>query len=177
MDGSTLGGASGRRIEFTVDIRFIKTGELASNQLSKQIMVQDNQGGKSSSTFPLQVAPYARLRGGFDDMSCHVNGAYRIDKSNHRRQQQQQQSDTVRFFISTRTGKTNGDVSIAPGGNLYFSIPCFVGMSQLLLSSKRDMPVTIRQVGWHTGWRREASRIVGVFRVVPLADATQKDGF
>ena len=62
-----------------------------------------------------------------------------------------------------------------PKGNLYFSLPCFGGkISQL---SSKEGPVTIRQVGWNTGWRREESRIVGIFRAVPIADAMRKDGF
>jgi hypothetical protein len=61
-----------------------------------------------------------------------------------------------------------------PMGCLYFSIPCFGGASQI--SSKEGI-VTIRQTGWHTGWRREESRIVGTFRAVPIDQAIKKDGF
>ena len=60
-------------------------------------------------------------------------------------------------------------------GNLYFSLPCFGGkISQL---STKEGPVTIRQIGWNTGWRREESRIVGIFKAVPIDDAKRRDGF
>lgn len=161
-------GSSGRRIEFTLDVRFVR-GRLADQQISQQ-MVQDNQSGRSSPVYVLQNAPFARLRGGFDDMKCDTEGAYRIDQST----KGAGQSDALRFLISTK-GKQDGDVSV-PEGNLYFSIPCF-GSSIAQISSKGEMPVTIREIGWHTGWRREESRIVGIFRAAPLEKAQQKDGF
>ena len=62
-----------------------------------------------------------------------------------------------------------------PNGCLYFSLPCFGNsISQL---STREGPVTVRQIGWHTGWRREESRIVGTFRAVPIEKAQARDGF
>ena len=62
-----------------------------------------------------------------------------------------------------------------PRGCLYFSLPCFGGkVSQL---STKDGIVSVRQVGWNTGWRREESRIVGTFRAAPIADAQRRDGF
>ena len=43
--------------------------------------------------------------------------------------------------------------------------------------SSKEGVVTVRQMGWHTGWRRDESRIVGTFRAVPIDKAKQKDGF
>ena len=170
-------GASGRRIEFTLDVRFLP-GQLASADLAKQ-MVQDNQGGRRSSIYHLQVAPYARLRNGFDEMDMTTSeaekegrGAYRIDRST-----KTGQSDTLRFFVTTQgssSANSYGDINV-PAGNLYFSIPCFGG-SVSQLSTKGEMPVTVRQMGWHTGWRRAESRIAGTFRAVPIAGARRKDG-
>ena len=162
-------GASGRRMEFTLDVRFVR-GTLADPPMSQQ-MVQDNQSGRSSLAYRLQVAPFARLRGGFDDMKCDTEGAYRIDPSS---KGPPGRSDALRFVIST-SGKHDGDVSV-PKGNLYFSIPCF-GRSVAQISAKGEMPVTVREMGWHTGWRREESRIVGIFRAVPMEKARPKDGF
>jgi hypothetical protein len=68
---------------------------------------------------------------------------------------------TLRLMVEAEGTKANqdyGDVSI-PKGYLYFSLPCFGGQ----LSTKEG-PVTVRQIGWHTGWRREENRILGVFR-------------
>jgi hypothetical protein len=62
-----------------------------------------------------------------------------------------------------------------PKGCLYFSIPIF-GNSISQLSSKEG-PLTVRQIGWHTGWRREESQMVGTFRVVPIEKAQRVDGF
>ena len=162
-------GASGRRIEFTLDVRFLP-GQLASEE-SRKKMVKDNQGGRSSPVYELQAAPYARLRGGFDEMKC-TGGAYRIDQST-----KPGQSDTLRFFVTTKgtSDSSYGDVSV-PDGGLYFSIPCF-GSSVAQLSSKGEMPVTVRQIGWHTGFRREESRILGIFKAVPIENARRKDGF
>eukprot|EP00797_Seminavis_robusta_P014549 Sro219_g090550.1 n/a (131) ;mRNA; r:67933-68325 len=130
-------------------------------------MVKDNQGGKSSPVQHLESAPLARLRSGFEEMKCQ-GGSFRIDYSCR-----PGQSDTLRFFLMVE-GITDGDVSI-PQGALYFSIPCFGSVAQM--SSKGEMPVTVRQMGWHTGFRREESRILGIFKAVPIDGARRKDGF
>jgi hypothetical protein len=83
-------GASGRRIEFSLDLAFLLDKE-ASEAISAN-MVKDNFGGKSSTTKLLQTAPYARLRGGFDRMSCPDGGAYRIDVG-------RKGASTIRFFV------------------------------------------------------------------------------
>jgi hypothetical protein len=166
-------GASGRRIEFTLDVSFLLANSddngddpsLADAEIVDQ-MVKDNLSGKSSIVRQLRSAPTARLRGGFDQMKCH-GGGYRIDVG---------KSSTARFFVpveGTSQG-SYGDVSI-PKGCLYFSLPCF-NNSMRQLSTKEGI-VTVRQMGWHTGWRREESRIVGVFRAVPLEQAKKKDKF
>ncbi|CAB9505129.1 expressed unknown protein [Seminavis robusta] len=158
-------GASGRRIEFTLDVRF-QPNQLANMQATQK-MVKDNQGGKSSPVQHLESAPLARLRSGFEEMKCQ-GGSFRIDYSCR-----PGQSDTLRFFLMVE-GITDGDVSI-PQGALYFSIPCFGSVAQM--SSKGEMPVTVRQMGWHTGFRREESRILGIFKAVPIDGARRKDGF
>merc|ERR1719174_629513 len=165
-------GASGKRIEFTLDIRLASPGgggeeeeeentaasaaALADEGIQKQ-MVKDNLSGTSSSTYVLQSAKHARLRQGFDKMKC-TGGGYRIDNN---KKNAGGGVGTLRFFIQT-DGTTNenssyGDISV-PGGNLYFSLPIF-GQSTEQLSTKEGI-VTVRQIGWNTGWRREESRII-----------------
>ena len=66
-------GASGRRIEFSLDVRFAttvveKNREAAASR--RRMMVQDNLGGQSSEVFLLETATNARLRNGFDRMKC-----------------------------------------------------------------------------------------------------------
>ena len=160
-------GASGKRIEFTLDIK-LRTDKLAEKKAEDR-MVKDNFGGKSSQIYSLDSAPKARLRQGFDEMKCR-DGAYRIDMAKNG-------VGTIRFYVQVEgTSQTSsyGDVSV-PEGGLYFSLPAFGGkVSQL---SAKEGPVTVRQTGWHTGWRREESRIVGVFRAVPIVDAKRRDGF
>jgi hypothetical protein len=170
-------GASGRRIEFTLDVRF--TGDAAEDgedgdgtprQLhASSSLVRDGKSlgwlgakrGSESSCFGLETAPYARMRSGFDRMAC-LGGLYRIERGS------KQKSDaTVRFCIRVDGTTDYGDVTIPPG-YLYFSIPAF--SSKLSLISRKPGPVTVRQPGWNTGWRREESRIVGVFVATPLAD-------
>ena len=34
--------------------------------------------------------------------------------------------------------------------------------------STKEGTVTVKQIGWHTGWRREESRILGMFRMQQL---------
>lgn len=162
-------GASGKRIPFTLDVKFV-TNRCADPTVSS-MMVNDNTMGSTSPVYALETAPFARLRGGFDRMACY-GGAYRIDVSNGGRY-------TLRMVILVEGTKADqnymyGDVSI-PKGGLYFSLPCFGGrISQL---SMKEGPVTVRQSGWHTGWRRKESRILGVFNAKPLADAQQRDSF
>jgi hypothetical protein len=82
-------GASGKRIEFSVDVKFLS--ETAANQTVVDRMVKDNFGGTSSPTYELQTSPMARLRSGFDEMACH-GGGYRIDTGRNG-------AGTVRFHI------------------------------------------------------------------------------
>lgn len=177
-------GASGKRIEFTTDVSFVLPSSSSNDDdtdidtnidislASKEIienMVKDNLSGKSTSVRILNSAPKGRLRNGFDDMNTY-GGGYRIDVMKNN-------SNTARFYISvngTEEKSTYGDIYI-PKGNLYFSLPCF-GNNVKSLSSKEGI-VTVRQFGWHTGWRREESRIVGVFRAVPIDKAMRMDGF
>jgi len=156
-------GASGRRMELSLDVRFGSSLERASPEIASR-MVQDNFGGRSSPTYVLETAEWARLRNGFDRMPCR-SGAYRIDTSKN--------GGTARFYIDVVDGKTDGDISI-PKGSLYFSLPVFGRIEQL---STKEGIVTVRQMGWHTGWRREESRIVGTFRAVPIDKARRIDGF
>jgi hypothetical protein len=167
-------GASGKRIEFTLDVRFAtatidkKTSALAGEEI-KQLMVKDNFGGKSSPVYILQTAESARLRNGFEKMKCY-GGGYRIDTD--------AKNAVARFYVMVEgtpaENSSFGDVSI-PAGCLYFSIPVFGGsISQL---SSKEALITVRQVGWHTGWRREESRIVGTFRAKPMQDAKRRDKF
>jgi hypothetical protein len=193
-------GASGKRIEFTLDVRFICDNADASrsssssssslaNKTVQELMVQDNFApGTSSPVFKLESAPFARLRNGFDRMSCH-GGGYRIDTSrNNNNNGRKQQQQTIRFLIQTLGigngssgsgddgggGGAYGDISV-PAGCLYFSLPMF--MNSLTQLSKKEGIVSVRQGGWNTGWYRQESRIVGVFRAVPIDDAKRRDGF
>lgn len=185
-------GASGKRIECTIDVSFLtppsssESGNTAdddgsslagSEVISK--MVNDNKFGKSSIVRIIDSAPTARLRGGFDKMNCS-GGGYRIDATDSGGQARYS-SSTLRFYIEVdgtlpRDGGSNlyGDISI-PEGRLYFSLPCFgSGVGQL---STKEGIVTVRQTGWHTGWRREESRIVGVFRASSMDVARKRDKF
>lgn len=161
-------GASGKRIEFTLDVKFLT--ETAANQTVANRMVKDNFGGTSSPVYELITAPKARLRSGFDEMASH-GGGYRIDRARNG-------GGTARFYIlvdgTPQSGSSYGDIFV-PKGCLYFSIPIF-GNSISQLSSKEG-PLTVRQIGWHTGWRREESQMVGTFRVVPIEKAQRVDGF
>lgn len=69
-------GASGKRIEFSLDVKFLSDQQ--ANQTVADRMVKDNFGGTSSPVLELETSSVARLRNGFDEMSCH-GGAYRID--------------------------------------------------------------------------------------------------
>lgn len=158
-------GASGRRIPLSVDVKFLKK---AASEVESAKMVKDNFGGKSSESCVIATARAARLRDGFEKMDCN-GGCYRIDSARGK--------STVRFYLEvdgTKEDQGYGDVSV-PAGLLYFSLPCFGGgISQL--SSKEGI-VTVRQLGWNTGWRREESRIVGTFYAKPIETARKKDRF
>ena len=93
-------------------------------------------------------------------------------------------SSTLRFYIQvdgTAESSTAayGDVSI-PKGWLYFALPCYIGsgsgggVGQL---SSKERIVTIRQIGWNSGWRREENRILGVFCALPINEARKHDKF
>ena len=180
-------GASGSRIELTMDVSFripddgggdkdddsLVTSDLDVSLATEEIaakMVKDNLSGQSTAVRVLDSSPNARLRGGFDQMQC-LGGGYRVDIGRNQRG-----SSTARFFVQVEGTKESeyGDINI-PQGCLYFSIPCF-NSSVKQLSSKEGI-VTVRQMGWHTGWRRDESRIVGTFRAAPIDKAKQKDGF
>lgn len=154
-------GASGNRIEFTLDVAF--TTLPVTRQVAEQ-MVQDNRGASSSQVFCLDTAPFARLRGGFDRMKCEPGG-FRIDTN-------KQGQKTLRLFFHTE-GKTSGDVSVPQDSNLYVSLPVLADSSL----SRRDGIVSVRQYGWNTGWFSSESRIVGVVKARPMAEARAKDGF
>jgi hypothetical protein len=152
-------------------------------------MVQDNLGGIASSVHPLRIASYSRLRNGFDEMKCYNDGAYRIDwnnNNNSNRNVLRNAGGTVRFFIPIDgiSDPSYGDVSL-PKCDLYFSIPCFGSSSSssntaaaaIQQLSSKDGILSIRQVGWNTGWRRSESRMVGTFRVVPIDIAQQRDKY
>ena len=196
-------GASGKRIEFTIDVRLLpdrsflvvsggrnsdNVDDLKDSNNDKEsttdpelilekfenAMVKDNTMGQSSVVYPVETARHARLRNGFDRMEC-LGGGWRVDQSPRDKGRY-----TLRLVLEVEgTTKADqqymyGDVSVPPG-YLYFSLPCFGGnISQL---SSKEGPVTVRQVGWHTGWRRQESRIVGVFRAKPLADAKRIDKY
>jgi hypothetical protein len=160
-------GASGNRIPFTLDIKLL-ANQLAEEDVASK-MVKDNTMGKSSKVLKLKTAPFARLRDGFDRMQCH-GGAYRMDLAKNGQY-------TIRMMVEVEGTKADqnfvyGDVSI-PKGCLYFSLPCFGGRINQL--STKEGPVTVRQVGWHTGWRREESRILGMFRAKSMTEAKRKD--
>jgi hypothetical protein len=93
-------GASGKRIEFTLDVKFLNA---VANETVASRMVKDNFGGKSSNVFVLESAKAARLRGGFDSMKC-LGGGYRIDRSGS--------SGTARFYLAAdgtpEKGSNNG---------------------------------------------------------------------
>lgn len=183
-------GGSGRRIEFSVDCAFAIPGrnslkgvsdmggqECPSPFASKEVaelMVKDNFGGKSSPVYTVESSEFARLRGGFDKMRVQ-GGAYRIDENTSK--SVRSQSSTLRFYLlvdGTEGNKSFGDVSV-PKGCLFFSIPCFGAGPQNI--STKEGPVTVRQMGWKTGWYREESRIVGVFRCVPIEKARKRDKY
>ena len=62
-------GASGKRIEFTLDVQLTKEVEPKSS-IKRNYMVQDNMAGQSSDIYQVRTAKAARLRNGFDQMNC-----------------------------------------------------------------------------------------------------------
>eukprot|EP00542_Grammatophora_oceanica_P015598 CAMPEP_0194028052 /NCGR_PEP_ID=MMETSP0009_2-20130614/2078_1 /TAXON_ID=210454 /ORGANISM="Grammatophora oceanica, Strain CCMP 410" /LENGTH=310 /DNA_ID=CAMNT_0038667303 /DNA_START=49 /DNA_END=981 /DNA_ORIENTATION=- len=161
-------GSGGGRIELTLDVVF--DDQSPAGPELQELMVKDNFGGKSSATFAMIPAEKARLREGFDQMKTTGKAAYRLDQARNG-------GVTARFFIDVagtpEGSRSYGDLSI-PKGCLYFSLPCFGGVSRL--SSKEGI-VTVRQMGWNTGFRREESRIVGTFTAVPIKEATRMDRY
>lgn len=91
-------GASGRRIPFSIDVKFL-TRFASESEADK--MVKDNFGGKSSQTCVMASAKAARLREGFDMMNCH-GGAYRIDAAAGGKY-------TVRFYLEVDGTKDDQD--------------------------------------------------------------------
>jgi hypothetical protein len=96
-------GASGKRIEFTMDVKFL--AGVADDTVASR-MVKDNLffgGGKSSNVFVLESAKAARLRSGFDRMKC-LGGGYRIDVYGS--------NGTARFYVAVdgtpQKGSNNG---------------------------------------------------------------------
>lgn len=181
-------GASGRRIECTLDVAFAMTpAEDDSSSVSDEIAAGliktvTNKSSSLSRVYHLISAPRARLRGGFDKMAIN-DGGFCIESSPSA---SLSSSSTLRFCISV-DGAVDGDVTI-PGGNLYFALPYFgtsMGMpsedgdnaKRIMNLSNKEGTITVKQMGWHTGWRREESRILGVFRAVPLGKARERDKF
>jgi hypothetical protein len=101
-------GASGRRISFTIDCKFLTTSLASTDDAAK--MVKDNYMGKSSATYAIATASAARLRGGFDKMNCG-GGCYRIDSANNK--------DTVRFYLHVDGTSQNQDYGCVPAGKRY----------------------------------------------------------
>ncbi|KAL7551562.1 hypothetical protein ACHAWF_014752, partial [Thalassiosira exigua] len=184
-------GASGRRIEGTVDVSFgsptssSSLSSWASDGIAAGLRKTITQ--KSSKVSPvhrLKTAPYARLRGGFDKMKI-AEGGYCVESPAGGRSSSA--SSTLRFCLSVE-GTKEGDATI-PEGLIYFALPCFrprggsegydddSGSASRMTLSKREGTITIKQMGWHTGWYREESRILGVFRAVPLEEARVRDKF
>eukprot|EP00584_Thalassiosira_punctigera_P002451 CAMPEP_0172541244 /NCGR_PEP_ID=MMETSP1067-20121228/12085_1 /TAXON_ID=265564 ORGANISM="Thalassiosira punctigera, Strain Tpunct2005C2" /NCGR_SAMPLE_ID=MMETSP1067 /ASSEMBLY_ACC=CAM_ASM_000444 /LENGTH=322 /DNA_ID=CAMNT_0013327245 /DNA_START=158 /DNA_END=1126 /DNA_ORIENTATION=+ len=175
-------GSSGRRIECTLDVAFASPSAAGEDGMTTPAAEDIAEGllktvtSKSSSLSPvynLQSAPYARLRGGFDRMAIH-DGGYCVESSAGA------SSSTLRFCLSVN-GATDGDVTM-PEGKLYFALPYFGlrtddGGGAKMALSNREGTVTVKQMGWHTGWYREESRILGVFRAAPLERARERDRF
>ena len=201
-------GASGRRLEFTLDVSFLRlqlddiasssqeeeqrivNDYLASDDIATKLISSTSSSKSSlSPIYALHSAPYARLLGGFDKMEM-FDGGYCIESSSTATA-----TKTMRFCLSV-AGTTNGDISI-PEGYLYFALPYFgiiqqqqvqVGntdtdndnnstfssQQKIMNLSSRDGTVTVKQMGWHTGWYREESRILGLFRAVPLQKAQNR---
>jgi hypothetical protein len=156
-------GASGTRLEFTLDVRFSPAAVV--NRTVTNQMVKDNLMGKAGPVCRLETASWGRMRSGFDRIQC-LAGAYRIDRSSNGQA-------TLRLFFTAPQGKQVGDVILEEACNLYISLPLLPGGKL----SRKEGIVSVRQYGWKTGWYREESRIVGVVRARALADAQAKDKF
>ena len=181
---------SGRRIECTIDISFAtrtqpgiddeddETQLLASEDVSTALIktVTNKSSSSLSQVYKLQSAPYARLRGGFDKMII-INGGWCIERGGS----SSSSKSTLRFCIDV-AGTNDGDVTI-PEGRLYFALPYFGQQKatdtspECMALSSKEGTITVKQMGWNTGWRREESRILGVFRAVPLTKAKGRDKF
>lgn len=175
---------SGRRIECTIDISFATTQPSSDEDDETQLLASEdvstaliktvtNKSSSLSQVYKLQSAPYARLRGGFDKMTI-TNGGWCIERGSS-------SSSTLRFCMEV-AGTKDGDVTI-PEGKLYFALPYFgqqkatdTSPASMALSGKEGT-ITVKQMGWNTGWRREESRILGIFRAVPLTKAKSRDKF
>ena len=177
-------GASGRRIECTLDVSFAKDEQqnddaspspeqqqlLASETADRLLKTVTNTKSSLSPVYKLQTAPYARLRGGFDKMAIQ-EGGFCIEST------PSASSSTLRFCISV-AGTKDGDV-IIPEGLIYFALPYFgiQSSTNTMALSTKEGTITVKQMGWNTGWRREESRILGVFRAVPLEKAKTRYKF
>ena len=167
-------GASGRRVECTIDVSFGDVNDAAAATAEACVELKKSVA-TSSSTPPgkIRMAPYARLRGGFDKMQL-IDGGFCIEDPG-----KGSSTSTLRLCIEV-SGASEGDVVI-PGGFLSFALPCFgfrqVGSDSMLTLSKKEGTICVRQMGWHTGWRREESRILGVFRAVEIEKARLLDKF
>ncbi|KAK1738997.1 hypothetical protein QTG54_010313 [Skeletonema marinoi] len=139
-------GASGRRIECTIDVSFSSVDDAPEEEVWEEITsglkTVTSKSSKVSPVFKLQHAPFARLRSGFDKMKIE-EGGYCIESAS--------KSSTI-GFVSLQS---DGSISI----------------------SKKEGTICVKQFGWNTGWRREESRILGVFRAVPLEEAKRRDKF
>lgn len=150
--------ASGRRVEFALDLRLTRTKSEDQSILPQM----DNLAGSTSPVYDVDVAPYARLNNGFDRIAC-LSSAYRIDGAAPKQ--------TIRLML-VLDAISYGDLKLDKGP-LFISLPMF-GLENL---SRKEGPVSVRQYGWHTGWRRLESRIVGVARTKPVSEARRIDGY
>lgn len=176
-------GGSGKRIECTLELSFSRSEQddvpvLASDDIRAGLAkTVTSKSSSLSRVNRLQFAPNARLRRGYGRMIIN-DGGYCIESS---------VSSTLRFCINA-DGMKDGDVSI-PEGKLFFALPFFGfekkgadddddddSAPKMALSTKEGT-ITVKQMGWHTGWYREESRMLGVFRAVPLEKARARDGY
>lgn len=188
--------ASGRRIECTVDVAFPRPaaddGEDAALALASEdiaaglVKMVASKSSSVSAVYKLRSGPYARLRGGFDEMVVS-DGGYCVESP---ASASLSSSSTLRFCLMVG-GAADGDVTI-PEGKLYFALPYFglqtegdggdghpssANTTPKMILSNKEGTITVKQMGWNTGWFREESRILGVFRAVPLEKAQARDRF
>jgi hypothetical protein len=167
--------------------------DLALDDIATKLISSTTSSSRSSLSpiYTLHSARYARLLGGFDKMEIY-DGGYCIESSSST-------VSTMRFCLSV-AGTTNGDITI-PKGYIYFALPYFGTIitqqqkqqsgvevensnnissttastqKRIMNLSSKDGTVTVKQMGWHTGWYREESRILGLFRAVPLLKAQNR---